>query len=98
MGAWKVVFVSALRRDSIERLRKLRREDLDRLGVLAQLEKDERGVFVSVPPGENLSPNEGVRITGKTVQLGLARFEIDAIWRRMQDLIARVDAGAIALF
>ncbi len=98
MGAWKVVFVSALRRDSIERLRKLRREDLDRLGVLAQLEKDERGIFVSVPPGENLSPNEGVRITGKTVQLGLARFEIDAIWRRMQDLIARVDAGAIALF
>ncbi len=98
MGDWKVIFVSALRRDSIERLRRLRREDLDRLGVLAQLEKDERGIFVSVPPGENLSPNEGVRITGKTVQLGLARFEIDAVWQRMRDLLARVDAGEIALF
>ena len=95
---WKRIFVPALRRDSIERLRSLRREDLDRLGVLLQLEKDRRGVFVSVTPGENLSPNDAVRITGGVVQLGLARFEIDAVWRRMQDLLARVDAGEFPLF
>ncbi len=93
---WKVIFVPALRRESIERLRKLRREDLDRLGVLLQLE-EKRGVLISVPPGENLSPNEAVRITGDVVQLGLARFEIDAVWKRMQDLLARVDAGEILL-
>jgi len=98
MHDWKRIFVPALRRGSIERLRSLRREDLDRLGVLLQLEKDKLGVFNAVPPGENLSPNEAVRISGGVVQLGLARFEIDAIWKRMQALLARVDSGEIALF
>ncbi len=95
---WNVIFVPALRRDSIERLRKLRREDLDGLGIVAQLEKNRSGMYVSVPPGENSNPNKGVRIAGKTVQLGLAKFEIDAIWERAQALIARVDAGEIPVF
>ena len=95
---WNVIFVPALRRDSIERLRRLRRADLDRLGVVAQLEKDARDLYFSVPPSGNLSPNEGVRIGGRTVQLGLARFEIEAVWRRIRSLLARVDAGEIPLF
>ncbi len=95
---WNVIFVPALREDSIERLRKLRRRDLDRLGVLAQLEKNKRGMFVTVPAGKNLAPNKGVRITEDTVQLGLAKFEIEAIWERMQALIARVDSGEIPVF
>ncbi len=95
---WNVIFVPALRRDSIERLRELRREDLDRLGVVAQLEKGRRGIYRSVPPGENLNPNEGVRISGDTVQLGLAKFEIEAIWKRIQNLLTRVDSGEIPLF
>ncbi len=93
-----MIFVPALRRNSIERLRKLRREDLDQLGVVAQLKKDESGTYRSVPPSENLYPNEGVRILGDTVQLGLARFEIDAVWNRMQSLLARVDNDEITLF
>ncbi len=40
-----MIFVPALRRNSIERLRKLRREDLDQLGVVAQLKKDESGNY-----------------------------------------------------
>ncbi len=95
---WNVIFVSGLRRESIERLRKLRREDLDRFGVVAQLEKDKRGIYRSVPPGDNLSPNEGVRISGDTIQLGLTKFEIEAVWKRIQRLLARVDGGEIALF
>ncbi len=98
VDGWNVIFVPALRRDSIERLRKLRREDLDQLGVVAQLEKDASGTYRSVPPGENLYPNEGVRVAGDTVQLGLARFEIEAVWKRMQTLLARVDSGEIPLF
>ncbi len=98
VDGWNVIFVPALRRDSIERLRKLRREDLDQLGVVAQLEKDDSGTYRSVRPGENLYPNEGVRISGNTVQLGLARFEIEAVWKRMQDLLARVESGEIPLF
>ncbi len=94
---WNVIFVPALRRDSIERLRRLRREDLDVLGVVAQLEKDQNGLYISVPSGGNLAPNTGVRIADGTVQLGLARFEIEAIWRRVQTLLARVDKGEIPL-
>ncbi len=95
---WHVIFVPALRADSIERLRKLRREDLDHLGVVAQLEKDRRRILVNVPPGENLAPNAGVRIENGSVQLGLSKAEIDALWRRIQRLLARADSGEIAVF
>ena len=95
---WNVIFVPALRADSIERLRGLRREDLEPLGVVAQLEKNPSGVFVPVAPGENLAPNQGVFMSGETVQLGLAHHEIEGVWQRMQDLIARVDNGEIAVF
>ncbi len=98
IARWNVIFVSALRRDSIERLRKLRREDLDWLGIVAQLQKGKGGIFRPVTPGENLSPNEGVRIAGNTIQLGLTRSEIEAVWKRIQKLLARVDNGEIPLF
>ena len=98
IARWNVIFVSALRRDSIERLRKVRREDLDRFGVVAQLQMSEYGDYNPVPPGENLSPNQGVRISGDTIQLGLTRSEIDAVWKRIQTLLARVDSGEIPLF
>ncbi len=97
IARWNVIFVSALRRESIERLRKLRREDLDRFGVVAQLQKDKGGIYRSVPPGENLSPNTGVRISGDSIQLGLNKFEIEAVWKRIQNLLARVDKGEIPL-
>jgi len=51
---WDVTHVPTLRKDCIERLRRLKRKDLDYLGVLAQLEKDEDSILISVPPGENL--------------------------------------------
>ena len=98
MGRWNVIFVPALRRDSIERLRKLRREDLDQFGIVVELQKGEDGIYRSVPPGENLYPNEGVRISGDTIQLGLAKYEIEGVWRRLQNLLEQVDSGQIAVF
>ncbi len=98
VARWNVIFVSALRRDSIERLRKVGREDVDKLGIVAQFQKDENGIFRPVPPGENLSPNQGVRISGDTIQLGLTKSEIEAVWKRIETLLARVDSGEIALF
>ena len=35
---------------------------------------------------------------GYIVQLGLARFEIEGIWRRIQNVIERVDEGEIPVF
>ncbi len=95
---WHVIFVAALRKDSIDRLRALQRKDLDSLGVVAQLERDSRRVLVNVPFGENLAPNKGVRKSSAKVQLGLTKAEIDGVWKRIQRLVARVDNGEIAVF
>ena len=95
---WDEIFVAALRRASLDRLRRLEREDLDFLGVVAQFEMDERNVLVPVAPGENLDPNQPVRITGDGVQLGLAKYEIEGLWSRIQRLLKRVDDGEIPVF
>ena len=95
---WDDVRVSALRKQSIERLRALERSDLDALGVVAQLELDADGIFQGVAPGENLAPKKGVRTTDRVIQLGLTKSEIDDIWQRIEDLLEEVDDGAIQLF
>jgi hypothetical protein len=59
---WDVTHVPALRKDSIERLRRLELRNLDYLGVLAQLEKDEDSIFIPVPPGENLGSKKGCEV------------------------------------
>jgi hypothetical protein len=95
---WNVIRVAALRRESIDRLRRLSREDLDVLGVVAELRKDDRGVLRRVPPGDNLDPAEGVRVEGGSLQFGLTRHEIIRVWERIQDLIAEVDDGTMPVF
>jgi hypothetical protein len=95
---WDVIRVPALRKDSVDRLRKLRRGDLDFLGIVAQLEKDENGILQPVPAGDNLEPARGVRIQEGTVQFGLTTSEIDGVWKRIQDLIAEVEAGKLPVF
>jgi hypothetical protein len=95
---WDVIILPALRRDSIDRLRKLQRDDLDFLGVVAQLEKDKNGMLMPVTPGVNLDPKKGARIHEGTVQLGLTKSEIDDVWERIESLIADVDSGKIPVF
>ena len=56
---WDVIRVPALRKDSIDRLRRLERDDLDFLGVVDELRLDDQGVFVHVTPGEHLDPDRG---------------------------------------
>ena len=95
---WDLIHLPALRKDSIERLRRLQRKDLDHLGVLAQLEMNEGGILLPVPPGENLDPNKGAIFKDGIVQFGLTKSEIDNLWGRMQALIADVDSGKISVF
>jgi len=96
--AWREIRVPALPHKSIERLRKLRREDLDFLMVVAQLEADSNGILQTVQPGAPIDPEKGVRRQGTTVQFGLTEEEVDAVWERIEALIAHVDAGTVALF
>jgi hypothetical protein len=95
---WNVIRVPAVRKESIDRLRKLERKDLDILAVVAEFEKNQEGVLIAVPPGDNLDPELGVRVVGGTVQFGMTVDEIDRAWHRIQALIARVDNGDLQVF
>ncbi|MEJ2363665.1 MAG: hypothetical protein P8075_07535 [Deltaproteobacteria bacterium] len=95
---WDTIHLPALRRDSIDRLRKLQRQDLDYLEVIAQLEKDENGILKPVPPGENMNPQNGATYIDGTLQYGLTRSDIDDLWERIQTLISEVDSGNIQVF
>ena len=96
--SWRQIRVPALPRKSVDRLRKLQRADLDFLMVVSQLEVDSEGILRSVDPGPPIDPHDGATFDGKTVQFGLIRYEIDAIWKRIEALIKKVDAGKIAIF
>ncbi len=96
--AWRTIRVPALPRRSVDRLRAVGREDLDFLMVVAQMEVDAAGVLHNVAPGPPIEPDGGANFDGKTLQLGLTRSEIDAVWQRIRRLVERVDAGEIALF
>lgn len=96
---WNSIRVPALRKESLDRLRALRESDLEKLlGVVAQLELDDEGVYVNVALAENLDEDDGIRIEGKTLQLGLTEDEIEDVWKRIEDLIEDVDKGDIPVF
>ena len=66
--------------------------------MVAQLELDDDGIFVNIPLGENLDPDDGVRIEGNVIQFGLNEDEIEDLWERIEDLIEDVDEGDVAVF
>lgn len=83
---------------SIDRLRRVSRETLSGLGVLGELRADPAGVLRAVTPGENLDPEAGTRAAPGRIQFGLTVEEIDAIATRLQELLARIDAGELGVF
>jgi hypothetical protein len=95
---WDVIRVAAVRRETVDRLRKLSREDLDYLLVVSQLEVGEDGVARQVPPGKSLDDDKGALMRGNTIQFGLTKHEIDQVWKRIQKLIAQVDSGQLPVF
>ena len=59
---WENIYVPALRKDSIERLRKIQRQDLDFLGVIVQLELDDKGVLRTETGGGKPGPQSGCQV------------------------------------
>jgi hypothetical protein len=66
--------------------------------VLGELRADSAGVLSAVTPGENLDPKVGTRVAPGRIQLGLTAAEIDGIATRLQELLARIDAGELGVF
>ena len=95
---WDVIRVAAVRKETVDRLRKLTRADLDFLLVVSQLEVGEDGVARQVPPGKSRDDDEGALRQGTTIQFGLTRKELDKVWGRIQELIAEVDSGKLPVF
>ena len=95
---WRHLRVPALRRVSVDRLRKVKEADLAYLGVVASFVRDPDGMLAPVEPERNLDPDKGVRIEGGIVQLGLDDDELGDLFERIQELIEAVDAGSIAVF
>jgi hypothetical protein len=94
---WKVLRVSSLPADTIEKLRRITPQLLaDRLGVLAQWQL-RNGRYVAVPAGKNLFASRGVRREGDVLQMGLTRAEISALQRQLAKLLQQVDHGKITL-
>ena len=95
---WDVVRVPALRRTSIDRLRRIGPADVDALLVVQELRRNAKGMLVTVTPGAPLDPSSGARVRGGRVQLGLSRSEADAVGARLKALLAHVDAGEMRTF
>lgn len=94
---WDEIRVPWLRRETIERLRKVDKAAIERLGVVAELEMRPDGVFEAVPPGPNMDDDDGVRRRGNRVQLGLTEDEIEEVEERLGALLKKVDSGRIAV-
>ena len=94
---WNKIRVPALPPESIERLRKVNREDLASLGVIAQMETDAAGILSNVSVAPNSKPSRGTRQTSEGLQLGLNHSEIEAIGKRITNLLEKVDRGKIGL-
>jgi hypothetical protein len=95
---WRELQVRRLPSATIDRLREITAGDLHAaLGILAEYHV-RNGRLVPVPPGENFSPNRGVRRQDGRVQLGLTAREIGDIERRLESLLRRVDRGQIETF
>lgn len=95
---WQSMRVDRLPADTVARLRAISEQGLrERLGVLAQWQLQD-GRYVSVPATGNLAPHRGVRQKDGTVQMGLTKTEIGAVWRQLGRLLKEVDAGRIRTY
>jgi hypothetical protein len=95
---WNTIRVPSLRKETIERLRKVGPSDYEALGVVAELRADADGVLRPAEPTPNRAPKKGARVADGWIQLGLEADEIAALRRRVEKLLADVDAGRIATF
>jgi hypothetical protein len=92
---WFRIRVPWLRRETLDRLRKVDKTRLQSLAVLAELEADDAGVFHVVQPGPKFDDERSsvVRRRGNRVQFGLDEDEIEDVEERIQELLRNVDSG-----
>lgn len=96
--AWQKVRVKRLPKKTIERLKLITKIDLEHaLSVVAQFEVH-NGQLVSVDFTENLNEKKGIRRSDRIIQFGITKREIGNVFKRMQNLIKKVESGKIKTF
>jgi hypothetical protein len=95
---WKELRVPALPRSAVARLRRLERDDADALAVVAEFHLGEDGVLREARPRAPLDPDRGSRFRDGVLQLGLTQHETEALWRRVESLLAVVREERIPVF
>ena len=96
---WRRLRVDRLPEETIDRLRELTKDELvGHLETLAQFHVEPDGTLTPAPTTSAFEPERGVRQADGTIQLGLTRWEIDQVWRRLERLLEWVEDGDIELF
>jgi hypothetical protein len=95
---WDVLFVPALPRDSIERLRSVGAEEIRALAAVAEFRRDAGGVLRETRISQVFGAEQGARIQDGVLQLGLEPAEIDGVRDRLAALLADVERGEIDVF
>lgn len=90
---WNKIRVPALRRQTIERLRRVGPEQVAALGVVAELAVGDDGVYRPVASSANPDPKHGSRRREGWIQLGLTQHEIEHLQERIDGLLERVEEG-----
>lgn len=94
---WSRMRVPWIRKETVERLRKIDDDDLEALGVLAELQTDGVGRLHPATKTANMDEDDGVRVRGTRVQFGLTEEEIEDLEERLEDLLEDVDEGDLAV-
>jgi hypothetical protein len=95
---WRFIRVNSLPRAAIDRLAQVTPEALDSaLAVLVEFEIRD-STLIPVEPGPNIDPENGVRISGSRLQLGLTRGEIRNVANRLRSLIREANDGRYRIF
>src|SRR6185369_4461878 len=92
---WFRIRVPWLRRETVDRLRKVDKKTIRALAVVAELEVDNAGMLHVVAPEAPFEPEieDGFARRGNRIQLGLGSHEIHEVEERVEKLIRKVDSG-----
>lgn len=95
---WQFMRVERVSAGTAARLRAITDEQLTQsLAVLAQFQP-QGDAYVPVASGPNMGSDRGVRQKGKTVQLGLTKYEIDGVRSRLRSLVKDIERGKLGTF
>jgi hypothetical protein len=96
---WRRLRVDRIPAATVARLVALTREDLRRqLATLVEWRVREDGSLERLEPGPPLIPRLGIRRGDGRIQLGLTDREIDAVWSRIERVVADLEDGDLQIF